>query len=130
MQTYFFGGLWERSLDNFSYKKVLLADCASVVRELSQKTRRWYIVFCGPWRAPHTHYMGVGRGVAGCLAPLDFENFSKKSCFVNFEWEKTSFSTFPPPGKIPWLPPLEKIFPAPMTHYWSISERRAFYFIG
>jgi len=24
----------------------------------------------------------------------DFENFSKKGCFLSFEWEKTSFTTF------------------------------------
>jgi len=34
-----------------------------------------------------------------CLAPLDFENFSKKGCFLNFEWEKPNFTTFAPPGK-------------------------------
>jgi len=61
--------------------------------------------------------MGVGRW--GAWAPLDFENFSKKGCFLSFvvflEWEKTNFTTLwlpwtkfwknplvaPPPGKNP-----------------------------
>jgi len=36
---------------------------------------------------------------------LDLENFSKKRCFLSFEWEKTNFTTFGHPwknfGKIP-----------------------------
>ena len=35
--------------------------------------------------------MGVGRGGNG---PLDFEILSKKSCFLNFEWEKANLTTF------------------------------------
>jgi len=31
--------------------------------------------------------MGVGSG-AGVLWPPGFENFSKKGCFLSFEWEK------------------------------------------
>ena len=30
----------------------------------------------------------------GGLAPLDFKNFSKKGCFLSFEWEKTNYTTF------------------------------------
>jgi len=52
--------------------------------------------------------MGVGRGKRGGLAPLDFGNFSKKCCFLSFEWEKTNFTTFGPPTKI-----LEKSLSAP-----------------
>jgi len=40
--------------------------------------------------------MGVGRGEKGGLAPLDFEIFGKKGCFLCFEWEKSHFTTFPP----------------------------------
>jgi len=39
--------------------------------------------------------MGVGR-----TGFLDFEIFSKKGCILCFEWEKTNFTTFAPPGKI------------------------------
>ena len=41
-----------------------------------------------------------GRRKGGFGHPLDFENFIKKSYFLNFEWEKTNFTTFVPPGKI------------------------------
>jgi len=40
------------------------------------------------------------RGGRGVKAPLDFENFSKKASFLNFQWEKTNFTTFGPPWKI------------------------------
>ena len=57
--------------------------------------------------------MGVGRGGAGEPFPLDFENFSKKNCFLSFEWEKTNFTTSSPPLKNFWtnplVTPLEKI---------------------
>ena len=46
--------------------------------------------------------------------PLYFENFSKNGCFLTFEWEKTSFTTFSPPRKISKKSPnapLEKILP-------------------
>jgi len=41
--------------------------------------------------------MGVGRGAWGDLAPLDFEIFIKKVCFLSLEWEKnfTTFATHP-----------------------------------
>jgi len=51
--------------------------------------------------------MGVRREG---LPPLNFENFSKKACFLDFEWEKANFTTFGPllekslsvpPGKNP-----------------------------
>jgi len=29
--------------------------------------------------------------------PLDFENLTKKGCFVCFEWEKANFTPFGPP---------------------------------
>jgi len=61
--------------------------------------------------------MGVGGGGQGALAPLDFENFSKKGCFLNFECEKPKFTTFGPPGKIleksPGAPPWKKSFRPP-----------------
>jgi len=31
---------------------------------------------------------------------LDFENFTKKGCFLSCEWEKSNFTTLAPPGKI------------------------------
>ena len=43
--------------------------------------------------------MGVGRG-RGLSLTLDFKNFSKKDCFLNFEWEKKSHHFWLPPGKI------------------------------
>ena len=45
------------------------------------------------------------RGEAGGASPLDFESFSKKGCFLVFEWEKTNFTTFGPPWKILEKPP-------------------------
>jgi len=44
--------------------------------------------------------MGVGRGAGGPRPPLHFENFSKKGCFLSFEWEKINFTTFAPLEKI------------------------------
>ena len=38
--------------------------------------------------------IGVGRGVEGAKAPLDFEIFSKKGCLFSFEWKKENFTTF------------------------------------
>jgi len=47
--------------------------------------------------------MSVGKG--GGVAPLNFENFSKKGCFLSFEREKPNFTTVGSPqknfGKIP-----------------------------
>jgi len=41
--------------------------------------------------------MGVGGGGQGVLTALGFENISKNGCFLNFQWEKTNFTTFDPP---------------------------------
>jgi len=60
--------------------------------------------------------MGVGRG-AGGHAPSVFENFSKKGCFLSFDWEKLNFTPSGPPRKtLEKSPsaPLEKILPTPM----------------
>jgi len=56
----------------------------------------------------------VGQG-----HPLDFEKFSKKGCFLDFECEKTNFTTFGPTLEKFWknplvLPPPGKILPTPM----------------
>ena len=52
--------------------------------------------------------MGVGRGGRGAKPPLDFENFSKKGCFLSFEWENQISPLLAPPcknfGRIPWWP--------------------------
>ena len=40
--------------------------------------------------------MDVGKGGKG---PLDFEDFTKKACFLGFDREKTNFTTFGPPRK-------------------------------
>jgi len=60
--------------------------------------------------------MGVGRGQGGQGPPLDFENFSKKVCFLSFEWKK-QITTFGPPlekfWKNPLVPPLEINFRRP-----------------
>jgi len=59
--------------------------------------------------------MGVGKGGRGAKAPLDFEIFCKKGCFLGFQWEKTNFTTFAPPfEKFPSDLPLEKNLPTPM----------------
>jgi len=50
---------------------------------------------------------GVGSGQRWPF-PLDFENFSKKGCFLSFEWEKTNLTTSVPPRKI-----LEKALSGP-----------------
>jgi len=39
------------------------------------------------------------------LAPLDFENFSKKGCFRGFEWEKANVITLGRPLKKFWKNP-------------------------
>jgi len=44
-----------------------------------------------------TLIMGVGRGVKEGLAPLDFENFINKGCFLSCEWEKNKFHHFRTP---------------------------------
>jgi len=49
--------------------------------------------------------MGVGRGAKPLL---DFEIFSKKSCFLDFEWKKQIAPLLSPPGII-----LEKSSSAP-----------------
>jgi len=62
--------------------------------------------------------MGVGRGW-GSREPrptLDFDNSSKKGCFLNLDCEKPNFTTFGPPGKI-----LEK-YPSPPLP-WKKSFR-------
>jgi len=61
--------------------------------------------------------MGVGRGAGGLGPTLDFELFSKKSCFLSFEWEKSNFATFEPLEKF-WkntlvAPPCKKSFRRP-----------------
>jgi len=44
--------------------------------------------------------MGVGKGGQRGHALLDFKNFSKKDCFLSFEWEKKKFHHFwPTPEK-------------------------------
>jgi len=60
-----------------------------------------------------------GQGGQGAKAPLDFGNFSKKGCFLDFEWDKINFTTF---GHHPWkilekcpsATTLKKILPTPM----------------
>jgi len=53
--------------------------------------------------------MGVGNGAGKAVVPLDFESLSRKGCFLSFEREKTSFTTFGRPPekfwKILWWPP-------------------------
>jgi len=64
---------------------------------------------------PNVTAMGVRRGaVGGGLATLDLKNFSKKSCFLNFEWEKTNFTAFGEKN-------LEK---SPSGYPWKKSFRR------
>jgi len=57
------------------------------------------------------------------LAPLDFENFSKKGYFLGFEWAKSSLTTFgPPPRRI-----LEKSFRRPFILTLVIACSRHVY---
>jgi len=42
---------------------------------------------------------GCRKGGTGGKGPLDFENFSKKRCFLDFGWEKHNLTTFGPPKK-------------------------------
>ena len=57
--------------------------------------------FSQPKRKHFRGGMGIGRGrQGGPTLLLDFENFSKKGCFIDFEWEKTNITTFDPAGKI------------------------------
>ena len=46
----------------------------------------------GIMRSPQHH--GRRKGGQWGLDPLDFENFSKKCCFLRFEWEKQNFTSF------------------------------------
>jgi len=41
--------------------------------------------------------MQLASASEGRLAPLDFEIFSKKGCFLSFERQKSNFTTFGPP---------------------------------
>jgi len=44
--------------------------------------------------------MGVGKeGRGGLRHHLDFENLSKKGCFLSFKQEKRNFTNFSPPLK-------------------------------
>jgi len=83
------------------------------------------------WRTTGLRCMGAGRGAGGDLASSGFWNFtfpyeifSKKGCFLIFEWVKWNFTTFAPlfmatPVKIHYCL-LEQILPTPMLtrkHY-------------
>jgi len=69
--------------------------------------------------------MDVGRGARKPWSPLDLKNFSKKDCFLSFEWEKNKFHHF-------WLPPRKilkksaggpfKIFPTTMNTAFGIGD--------
>jgi len=61
----------------------------------------------------------------GGPCPLDFEMYSKKGCFLSFEWEK-NFTIFRPPGKIlekslSGSPPGKNPFD---THVWNNNRTR------
>ena len=43
---------------------------------------------------------GRRKGWQGGLVPWILKISAKQGCFLNFEWEKTKFTTFGPPGKI------------------------------
>jgi len=61
--------------------------------------------------------MGVGKWGR---RPWVLKLLAKKGCFLSFQWKKTYFTAFDPPGKIleksPSAPPLEKILPTPMSN--------------
>ena len=60
------------------------------------KFRCWAVVGSRSW--------GSGGGKSPFGFRLDFENFSKKDCFLSFEWEKTNFTAFGPLEKF-WKNP-------------------------
>ena len=68
--------------------------------------------------------MGVGRGPW----PPGFWKFSKKGCFLSFEWEKTNFTAFGPSRKI-----LEKFPSGPSgknssdSHVWVLTLCRSLF---
>ena len=59
---------------------------------------------------------GRRKGRQGVDPPLNFEKFSKKSCFLSFEWENQILSLLAPLEhlcKNPLVALLEKIHPNP-----------------
>jgi len=64
----------------------------------------------------------ASEGGQGALVPLDLKFFSKKVCFLSFEWEKNKFYHFwPSPGKI-----LEKTLVAPPVKIFLTTMNTAF----
>jgi len=51
----------------------------------------------------HITKHGRRKGAVGCQSPLEFETFSKKGCFLSFEWEKTNLNSFGLPLEISFL---------------------------
>jgi len=49
------------------------------------------ILYPHPW---------ASEGGQGALPPQDIENFSKKGCFLNFDWKKQISPLLAPPRKI------------------------------
>jgi len=69
--------------------------------------------------------MGVGRGEREALAPWILKLLAKKVVFSISRGKKQISPLLAPPGKnfgkIPYWPPLEKIFPTPM--YRPVHDR-------
>ena len=86
-----------------------------------KKTAKPSPVSSWAWSTVNVKDIDVEMGGRGDLAPLDFdfENFSRKDCFISSEWEKTNLTTFGSLKKFggsPLVPlPLEKILPTPMV---------------
>jgi len=80
-------------------KRLLVANGAQNIADLNQ----------------HAHH-GRRKGARGGQGPPDFDNVSKKGYFIDFEWEKTNFTTFGSPWKN------LKILPTPMTLTMRLSK--------
>jgi len=68
-----------------------------------------------------------GGGQVGLDPNWILKFIAKKSCFLSFEWEKTNFITFGPPGKIlkksPSSPPRKNLSDAHGVFILQINTR-------
>jgi len=80
-------------------------------------------------RTPAYSLAWASEGGQEALAPLDFENFTKKGCFLSFEWGKQISPLLAPPGEIleksPGAPPWKKSFRRPCSLVAAFSSSPA-----
>jgi len=53
---------------------------------------------------PRTWALAKGKSPWILKCDIFLLNLAKKGCFIGFEWVKSNFDTFGPPGKPFWLP--------------------------